>query len=428
MLDIKWIRNNTEEFDKLLAKRGVASVSADILQYDEERRQVMTLIQQLQHSRKEKAKFLSFMKSKNSAEFEEIKRDANHINDKLEELTAKLNNDVRLEKILEVLPNLPAEEVPYGTDESMNELVRSWGTVTQVASPKQHFDIGEKLQMMDFEQTAKISGSRFVTLKSDLARLERALAAFMLDIHSKQFGFTEYSVPFLVRDEAMYNVGILPKFSEESFETTNKYRLIPTAEVSLVNMVADTILSEEELPLRLTAFSPCFRSEAGSAGRDTRGMIRLHQFSKVELVSITTPEKSKEEHEFIVNAAEEVLKKLGLPYRIMLLCTGDMGFQSMKTYDLEVWMQGQQKYREISSCSNCGDFQARRLKARYKSMGAKETTLVHTLNGSALAVGRTMAAILENYSNQDGSVEIPKALQSYMGGVTKIEVPNKVFV
>jgi seryl-tRNA synthetase len=426
MLDIKWIRNNTEEFDRLLAKRGVASVSADILQYDEERRQVMTLMQQLQHSRKEKAKFLSYMKSKNSAEFEEVKRDANHINDKLEELTAQLNNDVRLEKILEVLPNLPSEDVPYGTDESMNKLVRSWGDAKPDSSAKQHFEIGEKLQMMDFEQTAKFSGSRFVTLKADLARLERALAAFMLDIHAKQFGFTEYSIPFLVRDEAMYNVGLLPKFSDDSFETTNKYRLIPTAEVSLVNMAFDTIFSEEELPLRMAAFSPCFRSEAGSAGRDTRGMIRLHQFSKVELVSITTPDKSQEEHERIVNAAEEVLKKLGLPYRIMLLCTGDMGFQSMKTYDLEVWMPGQQKYREISSCSNCGDFQARRLKARYKTVGAKETTLVHTLNGSALAVGRTMAAILENYRNQDGSIDIPVALQSYMGGMNKIEVPAGV--
>ena len=425
MLDIKWIRNNTEEFDKLLATRGISSVSSDILQYDEERRQMMTLIQQLQHSRKEKAKFLSFIKSKNSSEFEEVKRDANHINDKLEELTARMNSDVRLEKMLEVLPNLPSNDVPYGTDESMNKLVRSWGSPTSDSSAKQHFDIGENLEMMDFEQTAKISGSRFVTLKSDLARLERALAAFMLDIHSKQFGFTEYSIPFLVRDEAMYNVGILPKFSDESFETTNKYRLIPTAEVSLVNMVCDTILTEEELPLRLAAFSPCFRSEAGSAGRDTRGMIRLHQFSKVELVSISTPEKSKEEHEFILSAAEEVLKKLGLPYRIMLLCTGDMGFQSMKTYDLEVWMPGQKKYREISSCSNCGDFQARRLKARYRTINSKETTLVHTLNGSALAVGRTIAAILENYLNQDGSIEIPPALQSYMGGMTKIECLSK---
>jgi seryl-tRNA synthetase len=427
MLDIKWIRNNTEEFDRLLATRGVASVSADILQYDEERRQVMTLIQQLQHSRKEKAKFLSFMKSKNSTEFEEIKRDANHINDKLEELTAKMNNDSRLEKMLEVLPNLPAADVPYGTDESMNKLVRSWGDTKADASAKQHFEIGEKLKMMDFEQTAKVSGSRFVTLKADLARLERALAAFMLDIHSKN-GFTEYSVPFLVRDDAMYNVGLLPKFSDDSFETTNKYRLIPTSEVPLVNMAFDTIFSEEELPLRMAAFSPCFRSEAGSAGRDTRGMIRLHQFSKVELVSVTTPEKSQEEHEFIVNAAEEVLKKLGLPYRIMLLCTGDMGFQSMKTYDLEVWMPGQQKYREISSCSNCGEFQARRLKARYKTSGAKETTLVHTLNGSALAVGRTMAALLENYRNQDGSVEIPVALRPYMGGMAKIEIPVGVLV
>ena len=428
MLDIKWIRNNAEEFDKLLLKRGISSVSSDILQCDEERRQVSTLIQQLQHSRKEKAKFLSYLKNKNSTDFEDAKRDANHINDKLEELTAKLNNDSRLDKILEILPNLPASDVPEGPDESHNKLIRSWGE-TKKDDARQHFEVGSDLDMMDFTQTAKISGSRFVTLRSDLVKLERALANFMLDMHTKQYGFTEYSVPLLVKNDAMYNVGLLPKFSEESFETTNGYRLIPTAEVPLVNMVSDTILSHEELPLRMVAHTPCFRSEAGSAGRDTRGMIRLHQFSKVELVSITTPDQSSEEHELIISSAEEVLKQLELPYRLMLLCTGDMGFQSMKTYDLEVWMPGQKKYREISSCSNCGDFQSRRLKARYRQAGSKETTLVHTLNGSALAIGRTIAAILENYQNADGSIEIPAVLRGYMGGMTKIDaVKSKVSV
>ena len=420
MLDIKWIRNNTEEFDKLLLKRGISSVSSDILQCDEERRQISTLIQQLQHSRKEKAKFLSYLKNKNSTDFEDAKRDANHINDKLEELTAKLNNDARLDKILEMLPNLPADDVPEGPDENHNKLIRSWGEPSK-SDAHQHFDVGANLDMMDFVQTAKISGSRFITLKSDLVKLERALANFMLDMHTKQNGFTEYSVPLLVKNDAMYNVGLLPKFSDESFETTNGYRLIPTAEVSLVNMVSDTILSHEELPLRMVAHTPCFRSEAGSAGRDTRGMIRLHQFSKVELVSITTPDQSEKEHDLIVSSAEEVLKQLELPYRLMLLCTGDMGFQSKKTYDLEVWMPGQKKYREISSCSNCGDFQSRRLKARYRQSGSKETTLVHTLNGSALAIGRTIAAILENYQNSDGSIEIPSVLRGYMGGMTKID-------
>jgi seryl-tRNA synthetase len=426
MLDVKWIRANSEEFEASLAKRGEKSVLKSILQFDEERRQISTLIQQLQHARKEKAKFLSFIKDKNSNEFEDAKRDANHINDKLEELTAKLSNDGRLNAILEMIPNIPDSEVPYGTDESMNKLVREWGTIKKIENPLQHFELGEKLGMMDFAQTVRISGSRFVTLRSDLAKLERALANFMLDLHGKTFGFTEVSVPFLVRDQAMYNVGLLPKFKDESFETTNQYRLIPTGEVPLVNLVADKILSEQELPLRLVAHTPCFRSEAGSAGRDTRGMIRLHQFSKVELVTISTPEKSREEHEYLTNAAEEVLKRLNLPYRVMLLCSGDMGFQSNKTYDLEVWMPGQQKYREISSCSNCGDFQARRLKARYRDSDTKETVLVHTLNGSALAIGRTIAAILENYQNADGSITIPTVLVPYMAGVDRIEMMREV--
>lgn len=428
MLDIKWIRANTEKFDQLLAKRGLEPVSKKIIEFDEERRQISTIIQQLQHARKEKAKFLGFLKDKSSNEFEDAKRDANHINDKLEELNAQLNNDLRLSNILDNLPNLPADDVPEGTSEDMNQLVRKWGVIRDIESPKQHFEIGDNLDMMDFSQTAKISGSRFVTMRSSLAKLERALANFMLDTHVNELGFEEISCPFLVKNQAMYNVGLLPKFSEESFETTNHYRLIPTGEVPLVNLVADTILTEESLPLRFVTHTPCFRAEAGSAGKDTRGMIRLHQFSKVELVSITKPEDSQKEHEKILSAAEIILQKLELPYRVMLLCSGDMGFQSQKTFDIEVWMPGQAKYREISSCSNCGEFQARRMKARYKNKETQENVFVHTLNGSALAIGRTMAAIIENYQNADGSVEVPKVLLPYMGGVTKIFATNKKFV
>jgi seryl-tRNA synthetase len=421
MLDIKWIRENAEEFDRLLARRGFKAMSEEIINLDSERRQITTLMQQLQHSRKEKAKLMGMLKDKTGAEFESAKRDAEHINEKLSELMKKASMTEYLDDILDHLPNLPAEEVPVGEDENGNVLIRTHGEVIKNLEAKEHYILGEELGMMDFEQTAKISGSRFVTLTGDLARLERALISFMLDIHTKQFEFTEVSPPYLVRPLAMYNVGQLPKFADESFVTTTDYRLIPTAEVSLTNMVADTIIAREKLPLRMTAYSPCFRSEAGSHGRDTKGMFRMHQFGKVEIVSVTTPEESNAEHEYMVGAAEEVLKKLQLPYRVMLLCTGDMGAHSKKTYDIEVWLPGQNRYREISSCSNCGDFQARRMKARYKEFGASETTFVHTLNASGLAVGRTMIAILENYQNADGSITVPQALQSYMGGIDRIE-------
>ncbi|MDF2965521.1 MAG: seryl-tRNA synthetase [Rickettsiaceae bacterium] len=421
MLDLDWIVKNKEKFEELSAKRGLPPISGELAKLDEKRRQLTTLVQQLRHARKEKAKLLGFIKDKNSKEFEDIKRDAAHINDKLEELQAKLSSDDQLTKLLETLPNLPDDDVPYGTDESMNKIIRTWGTIKDTSHAKEHFELGEDLKMMDFVQTAKISGSRFVTLKSDLARLERALINFMMDVHTRQFQYVEVSPPYLVRNQAMYGVGQLPKFSDESFETTNNYRLIPTGEVPLTNLVADSIIAREVLPLRFVAYTPCFRSEAGSAGRDTRGMFRVHQFGKVELVSITTPYESKDEHEYLTNAAEEILKRLELPYRVALLCSGDMGFSARKTYDLEVWLPGQKKYREISSCSNCGDFQARRMKARYKELGASETTFVHTLNGSALAVGRTIIAIMENYQNEDGSITIPKALVSYMGGIDKIE-------
>lgn len=421
MLDIKWIRENPEEFDRKMSRRGIAPLSSEIIDLDIQRRQLTTLMQQLQHSRKEKSKSMAMIKDKASAEFEAAKRDAEHINEKLDELMKQAGDSERLEKILDNLPNLLDDSVPDGVDENYNKLVRTHGAPREFSYAREHFDIGESLGMMEFEQTAKISGSRFVSLISDLAKLERAIASFMLDLQTKEFGFTEVSPPYLVRPLAMYNVGQLPKFADESFVTTTDYRLIPTSEVSLTNMVAESIIAREKLPMRFTAYTPCFRSEAGSHGRDTRGMFRVHQFSKVEIVSIAAQEESAAEHEYMLSAAEEVLKRLELPYRVMLLCSGDTGFHSQKTYDLEVWLPGQKRYREISSCSNCGDYQARRMKARYKEIGATETTYVHTLNASALAVGRTIIAILENYQNEDGSVNIPTALQGYMGGMKKIE-------
>ena len=371
--------------------------------------------------------------------------------------------EAALDRELAVIPNIPLAEVPDGTDEKGNAEVRRWGDPKGVPAaslnkPKQHFEIGEALGMMDFEAAARISGARFVVLKSQLARLERALGMFMLDIHTGEFGYTECQVPLLVRDPAMYGTAQLPKFAEDLFQTTkgldlevwekavtlvsptasseerqeaidafgdqlrnrDSFYLVPTAEVPLTNLAREQIHDEAALPQRYTAWSPCFRSEAGAAGRDTRGMIRQHQFSKVELVSITTPDKSLEEHERMTNCAETILQRLGLPYRTMLLCTGDMGFSAQKTYDLEVWLPGQDAYREISSCSVCGDFQARRMGARYRPAGGKGTEFVHTLNGSGLAVGRTIVAILENYQQADGSVVIPEALRPYMGGLERI--------
>ena len=421
MLDIKWIRENPGEFDRALVRRNLPKQSEHVLALDSEKRQLTTLIQELQHSRKEKSKSLGSVKDKSSPEFERVKRDVEHINHKLDELTKQSENNTQLEVILNSLPNIPLEEVPFGLDETSNQLIKTVGEPRHIDGAKQHFDLGEDLGMMDFAQTVKMSGSRFVSLKGGIARLERALANFMLDTHTKEYGYLEVSPPCLVKPQAMYNVGQLPKFEEDSFLTTNGYRLIPTSEVSLTNFVADTIVPREELPMRLTAYTPCFRSEAGSAGKDTRGMIRLHQFSKVELVSITTPNESKDEHERMLSAAERILQKLDLAYRVMLLCSGDMGFSAHKTYDLEVWLPGQNQYREISSVSNCGDFQARRMKARYKEFGSNDTTLVHTLNGSGLAVGRTIVAILENYQNPDGSITIPEVLVPYMDGIKRLE-------
>jgi seryl-tRNA synthetase len=327
-----------------------------------------------------------------------------------------------VETLLAGLPNIPAEDVPDGSDESGNKLARQHGLPRAFDfKPRDHVEIGELLGLMDFARAGKISGARFVVLKGALARLERALAQFMLDIHTQEFGYTEISPPLLVRDEAAYGTGNLPKFAEDLFRTTTGLWLVPTAEISLTNLVQDEILDEAQLPLRVTAWTPCFRSEAGAAGKDTRGMIRQHQFQKVELVSIVHPDNSIAEHERMTACAEEILKRLDLPYRVMLLCSGDMGFASRKTYDIEVWLPGQNAYREISSCSNCGEFQARRMKARFRPKEGKGTRFVHTLNGSGLAVGRTLIAVLENYQQADGGVHIPDSLKPYMGGVEAIK-------
>jgi seryl-tRNA synthetase len=424
VFDIKWIRDNAGAFDAGLKSRGLEPLSAALLELDEALRRTKTKLQDAQTRRNAASKEIGRAKgtkddalaAKLMAEVAELK-EVIQGGEEEERQQAKALDDA-----LSVIPNLPREDVPVGADETANTEVRREGTPKPFDfAPKQHFELGEALGLMDFETAGKVSGARFVFLKGALARLDRAIGSFMLDLHTGTFGYTETNPPLLVRDDAAYGTGNLPKFADDLFQTTNGFWLIPTAEVSLTNVVRDRILDDTELPMRMTAWTPCFRSEAGAAGRDTRGMIRQHQFSKVELVSITTPEESAAEHERMTNCAEEVLRRLGLPFRTMLLCTGDMGFASRKTYDIEVWLPGQDAYREISSCSVCGDFQARRMGARYRVKGAKDVRYVHTLNGSGLAVGRTLVAVLENYQQADGSVIIPEALQPYMGGLTKIE-------
>lgn len=420
MLDIKHIRENPSFYDQEMAKRGIGPISQKILMLDQQRRELTSIIQQLQQERNDHAKFMGQIKDKSSNEFLQAKEKAQEIKTKLAALDNP-NNDHELEDFLARLPNILSPDLPIGPDEHYNQEIRRLGNINQFDfKPKEHFDLGEDLAMMDFEDTAKISGARFVTLKATLAKLERALANFALDIFTEEFNYTEISPPLLVREQAMFGVGQLPKFAEDSFVTVDGYRLIPTAEVPLTNLVYDKIIAEDELPLRFTAFTPCFRSEAGSAGRDTRGMIRLHQFSKVELVSIVKPEASAEEHEKLTKIAETTLQRLELPYRVMLLSTGDTGFSAYKTYDLEVWLPGQNKFREIASCSNFIDFQSRRIKARYKTKN-NENKLVHTLNGTGLAIGRAIVAILENYQNFDGSITIPEQLRPYMNNMQVIK-------
>lgn len=423
MHDIRFIRDTPEAFDAGLSKRSLAPLSASILALDAEARAVTTQLQELQARRNEASKQIGAAKAKkDEAEAQRLMAEVSAIKD---DLTAgDLEEKARQKTLFDALaaiPNLPADDVPPGKDENDNVQIRSHGDARVPNFPaKEHFDLGEALGQMDFETASKMSGARFVVTRGQLARLERALGNFMLDLHTSEFGYTETNPPMLVRDEAVFGTGQLPKFSEDLFRTENGYWLIPTAEVSLTNIVRETIMTEAELPKRFTAWTPCFRSEAGAAGRDTRGMIRQHQFSKVELVSITTPDQSDAEHERMTQAAETVLKRLGLSFRTMKLCAGDMGFSARKTYDIEVWLPGQGRYREISSCSNCGDFQARRMDARYRPSGEKGTRFVHTLNGSGLAVGRTLIAVMENYQQGNGTIAVPDALKPYMGGIEVI--------
>jgi seryl-tRNA synthetase len=423
MYDIKWIREHPDAFDRGLKRRGLEPLSKELVALDEKRRVAITKFEQAQARRNAASKEIGDAKkakdeakaSRLMAEVGELKTSLPAMDDEQKALA------VALDKELAQIPNAPLDDVPDGTGASGNVEHHVFGKKRDYAfKPKQHFDLGEALGQMDFELAAKLSGARFVVLQKGLARLERALGQFMLDVHTvKEHGYTEVNPPILVRDDVMFGTAQLPKFADDQFRTTNDFWLIPTAEVPLTNLVRESIVEEAQLPMRLTSCTPCFRAEAGAAGKDTRGMIRQHQFTKVELVSVTTPGKSNEEHERMLACAEEVLKKLDLHYRVVTLCTGDMGFAAQKTYDIEVWLPGQNAYREISSCSNCGEFQARRMNARYRAKdGVKH---VHTLNGSGVAVGRALIAVMETYQQDNGSIAVPSALASYMGGLKTIE-------
>ena len=483
MYDIKWIRDNVEAFDGGRQRRGLEPMSAELFALDDTRRAAIGKLQNAQERRNAASKEIgAAMAAKDAARAEALKAEVQQIKidfpqwEEEERAASKALNE-----LLSAIPNTPLAEVPVGKDEHDNVEMRIVGTKPEFApgfTPKEHFEVGENLGLMDFEAAAKMSGARFVVNKGHLARLERALGQFMLDLHTEQHGYTEVNPPILVKDDAMFGTAQLPKFRDDQFRASRELSeeesilvyqnlfeaerqgkpvfesvsdeltpewgaatqttrggeilrreleqrigglwLIPTAEVSLTNLVRESILDEKNLPLRFPACTPCFRAEAGSAGRDTRGMIRQHQFTKVELVSITTPEESLAEHDRMTACAEEVLKRLGLCYRVVTLCTGDMGFASQKTHDIEVWLPGQDKFREISSCSVCGDFQARRMNARYRPSESKATRFVHTLNGSGIAVGRALVAVLENYQNEDGSVTVPEVLLPYMGGIDRI--------
>jgi seryl-tRNA synthetase len=466
MYDIKWIRENAILFDEGLKKRGQAALSADLLSLDDMRRKAVSEAQTLLESRNAASKAIGqAMAQKDMAKADALKAEVAGAKDRIAVAEAEQKRvEAELSLRLAAIPNTPHADVPLGEDEHGNVEYRRHGTVPNTPASQQHFEIGEALGGMDFEAAGRISGSRFVVLKGQIARLQRAIGQFMLDLHVTDHGYLEVDPPLLVRDDIMFGTAQLPKFYDDQFTasrirareelldgalkdlnpairkaaqagdvdalqivkdlineapTQEDFWLIPTAEVPLTNLVRESILAQEELPLRFTALTPCFRAEAGAAGRDTRGMLRQHQFAKVELVSITTPQKSLEEHERMLACAEAVLKKLGLHYRVMTLCTGDMGFAAQKTYDIEVWMPGQKTYREISSCSVCGDFQARRMGARYRNKDG-QVHHVHTLNGSGVAVGRALIAVMENYQQADGSIAVPAALQPYMGGLTMI--------
>jgi len=423
MHDIAYIRSNPQEFDAALARRGAEPVADRIVALDAHKREATTRVQQAQSRRNEASKAIGqAMGQGDKDKAEGLKAEVAEIKASMPEWEeAERAAAAELDHLLATLPNLPAEDVPDGADENDNVEMAQWGEKRSFDfEPREHADIGPALGM-DFETGTKLSGARFTFLRGDIARLHRALAQFMLDKQTRENGYTECNPPVLVADEAMYGTDKLPKFAEDSFRTTDDRWLVPTSEVPLTYSVAGDILPDLAQPIRLTAHTLCFRSEAGSAGRDTRGFIRQHQFEKVEMVSICRPEDSEAEHERMTKCAEGILEALDLPYRRMLLCTGDMGFGARKTYDLEVWLPGQGAYREISSCSNTGDFQARRMNARYRPEGEKKTAFVHTLNGSGLAVGRTLVAVMENYQQADGSVAVPEALAPYMGGVTKLE-------
>ena len=424
MHDIRAIRENPAAFDAALTRRsGVAPMSAEILALDEGRRAKILAAETAQAAQNAASKEVGAAKARgDEAEFERLRALVAEKKAEVARLTEEAAaEDAKLRDLLLTIPNLPLDDVPTGADENDNVEIRRWGTPRDFDfTPVEHFEIAGVKPGMDFETAAKLSGSRFVLLRGGVARLHRALAQFMLDLHTTEHGLTETITPVLVKDEAMYGTNQLPKFAEDSYQTTNGWWLIPTSEVTLTNTAAGEILEEAALPVRMTAHTQCFRSEAGSAGKDTSGMLRQHQFEKVEMVSITTPETSLAEHERMTDCAQTVLERLGLPYRTVVLCTGDMGFGAQKTHDIEVWLPGQNTYREISSVSVCGDFQARRMNARYRPAGGGKPDFVHTLNGSGLAVGRCLIAVLENGQQADGSVLMPQALHPWLGGKTRL--------
>ncbi|MCB1972190.1 MAG: serine--tRNA ligase [Geminicoccaceae bacterium] len=424
MHDLRWLRENPDAFDQGMKRRGLSPMAAEILELDKEKRGVETKVQEEQSDRNRLSREIGQRRGPDGKPPQDLIDQVAALKDSLKAGEARLKElEEELTARLSALPNLLADDVPDGASDVDNREERRWGEPRSFAfEPREHDEIGPALGM-DLERAAKMSGSRFVVLKGQLARLERAIAQFMLDVQTGEHGYTEISPPLLVRDQAVYGTNQLPKFAEDLFRTTDGRWLIPTAEVVLTNLVAGEIIDAAELPYRFTASTHCFRSEAGAAGKDTRGMIRQHQFQKVELVSITVPEQSEDEHARMTGCAEVILQRLGLPYRVMTLCSGDTGFGARKTHDLEVWLPGQDAYREISSCSNCGDFQARRMNARCRTKGEKSTRFVHTLNGSGLAVGRTLVAVIENYQEADGSVTIPEALRAYTGGMERL-VPN----
>ena len=420
MHDIKKIRENPSDLDKLLAKRKHPPVSSQIIELDEKNREIIGELQVIQEERNTKSKLIGeYAANGKNDEAAKLKAEVASLKDKMQDLeNSQREKQEELNTVLSSLPNNPADDVPVG-DESLNKEIKLEGTKKEFSfTPKEHDELGENLNMMSFEQATKISGARFVVQSGLIARMERAISNFMLDLHTNEFGYTEMNVPILVKDQSVYGVGQLPKFKDDLFKTTDDYWLIPTAEVPLSNMTRESIIDILDLPKRYVSHTPCFRSEAGAAGKDTRGIMRQHQFYKVELVSLTSESQSEDEHERMLSCAEEVLKRLNLHYRVVILSSEDMGFAAQKTYDIEVWLPGQKAYREISSCSNCGDFQARRMNSRYKE--GKETKFLHTLNGSGLAVGRTLISILENYQNEDGTIQVPDALIPYMGGINQI--------